>query len=149
MKKLIAVVLAMGILFSELSAMAAMVDRTMTPYPAFAEKTPAKNIFKIVGSDEEFILLDNTKDGYFVLTKGVYGSKPFDPDNTHKFDVEDTNNVAYYLNHEFKEEGYLPKGILDNINEQKEWLTEAGTADGPCPTDFKQVFGIGLLSQSE
>lgn len=149
MKKLIAVVLAMGILFSELFAMAAMVDRTMTPYPAFAEKTPAKNIFKIVGSDEEFILLDNTKDGYFVLTKGVYSSKPFDPDNTHKFDVEDTNNVAYYLNHEFKEEGYLPKGILDNINEQKEWLTEAGTADGPCPTDFKQVFGIGLLSQSE
>lgn len=149
MKKLIAMVLAMGILFLELSAMAAMVDRTMTPYPAFEEKTPAKNIFKIDGSNEEFILLDNTKDGYFVLTKGVYGSKPFDPDNTHKFDVEDTNNVAYYLNHAFKEEGYLPEEILANINEQKEWLTEAGTANGPCPTDFTQVFGIGLLSQTE
>lgn len=119
--------------------------------------TPQENIFKISGSSKKFILLDSGDDSnskFFVLSMDSYGTKAFDSDNTQRFDTTDSNNIAYWLNNDFKTLGngtgnILPEGILNHINTQHIWLTEAGHPNGNCPYDYDVVAGIALMSQTE
>ncbi len=118
--------------------------------------TSPEIIFSPEGSTKKFILLDDTDDGYLVLSYDMYGARPFDPDNTEKFDITDTNNIAYFLNNDFKTKGntysnrtyYMPQAIIRNVVEH-EWLTEAG---GPH-TDFQQDYttkcGFAVPSKTE
>ena len=118
--------------------------------------TRPERIFSVAGSNKKFILLDDTEDGYFILTYDMYGARVFDPDDTEKFDIDDTNNIAYWLNNDFLEKGNyysrrtykLPDAIIRNLVEH-DWLTEAG---GPH-TDFQQDYitrcKVALLSKTE
>ena len=46
------------------------------------------------------LLLDVDEEGFFCTTKEFYGTQPFDPNGTGKFDIEDENNIAYWLNND-------------------------------------------------
>lgn len=105
----------------------------VTPYrtvnaAGWEKTTPRQNLFQIDGSLMEFVLLDKLEDGFLVMTNTSVGRKPFDPDNTGKFDIEDTNNIAYWLNNDYlttQEDGitYLPTQITENLVEH-EWLIQ-------------------------
>ena len=115
--------------------------------------TPEDNIFRIEGSDKEFILLDS-EDGFYVLAKDQYGKRAFDPDATQKFDPQDENNIAYWLNHDFLENGNgvgnkLPDEIIRYIDTEREWFTEGGFPSGNCPEDYTVTCGVTLMSQTE
>lgn len=133
------------------------VDRISVPPPGWQLNTPPENVFKLQGSDKEFILLDTTPDDnskFFVLAKEDYGLHAYDPDSTQKFDVTDGNNIAYWLNNDFIANGngagkQLPQGILAHINHQHVWPTEGGHSAGNCPDDYSVTTGIAVLSQTE
>ncbi|RAU98169.1 S-layer homology domain-containing protein [Paenibacillus sp. YN15] len=133
------------------------VDRVNTPPEGWQLNTPPENVFKVQGSDKEFILLDAASDDdsrFLVLAKEDYGLRAYDPDSTQKFDVTDANNIAYWLNHDFIANGngagkQLPPGILAHINHQHVWPTEGGHAAGNCPEDYSVTAGIVVLSQTE
>lgn len=118
----------------------------------YSLKTPEENIFRIEGSDKEFVLLDD-EDGFFVLAKDQYGKRAFDPDGTQKFDIEDSNNIAYWLNNGFLKDGNgglkLPDEIIKYIDPDREWFTEGGFSKGNCPEDYTTTCGVTLLSQIE
>jgi len=118
----------------------------------YALTTPPENIFRIEGSDYEFILLDD-EDGFFVLCKDVFGTRAYDPDGTQKFDPDDPNNIAYWLNNDFLKNGsngkILPDEIKKYIDNDREWFTEGGFSSGNCPKDYTVKCGVTLLSQLE
>lgn len=154
MKKLIAGLMAAVLLTTTVSAeKLSGVNRLSSADYTALMKTPPEYTFKVDGNDKEFILLDD-EDGFFVLTKDVYGKKAFDPNNTQKFDVEDENNIAYWLNHDFLKDGAsstlkLPDEIIEYIDHEREWDTEAGTSDGNCPEGYTVKCGVSLMSQAE
>ena len=121
------------------------------PLSDCVEFTPKTGIFHVGG--QEFILLSSTKDDnskFLVMTRDTYGNKNFDDDNTQKFDPEDSNNIAHWLNNGFLEaEKTLPKEIVDHINKDAEWETEGGHASGNTPVGNTVTCGISLLSQTE
>lgn len=115
--------------------------------------TPEENIFRIDGSSKEFVLLDD-EDGFLVLAKDGYGKRAFDSDGTQKFDPEDKNNIAYWLNNDFIESGNgvgnkLPAEIIKYLEDGHEWFTEGGFPSGNCPKDYSVNCKIALMSQSE
>lgn len=153
MKKIISFLLALSVFGSIASASLAGVDRIYSgEYSDYNINTPPKYVFEIEG--KEFILLDDS-DGFFIMTKDVYGRRAFDPNGTQKFDMEDTNNIAYWLNNEFLEKGNgttelkLPENIIKYVDYEHIWETEAGFASGNCPTGYSTKAGIALLSQAE
>jgi hypothetical protein len=120
------------------------------------EKTPDKFTFKLAdGSENEFILLDDMGgDGYFVLAKDFYGKHGFDVDfGSQKFDPDRTENIAYWLNNDFLENGNggktLPDGIKNNIVPNHRWKTESGSSESAIPDDYYVNAGVVLLSQQE
>ena len=155
MKKLIIGLIA-AVFFASSAEAAALggVNRIFQgEYPDYNSDTPAEYIFKIENSDKEFILLDD-EDGFFVLTKDAYGMRAFDPNGTQKFDPEDGNNIAYWLNHDFLEKGNgsamkLPDNLIKYIDTERMWDTEAGVSDGNCPEGYSVQCGVALMSQTE
>lgn len=129
------------------------VDRIKTAPAGWNIFTPDAGVFKISDCPKEFILLDtvqNDKTRLLVMTKDFYGSRAFDPDGSQKFDVDDPNNIAYWLNHDFLTAGdTLPKEILDYIDYDAVWETEAGIAEGNCPEGYSVKCGISLISLTE
>lgn len=129
------------------------VDRIKVAPDGWNIFTPDNGVFNISGSDKEFILLDTVKDDetrFLVMTKDFYGSRVFDPDGSQKFDTEDPNNIAYWLNNEFlTAENTLPKDITDYIDYNAEWETEAGVENGNCPEGYTAKCGISLISLTE
>lgn len=98
---------------------------------------------------KHFILLDKDDDGnFFVIADEMYGKRNLtsvtrntnqDASNawdqmfyegTWKYDPENKNSIAYWLNNSFLESGndgnLLPEAIIDNLVE-KEWGVEGGT----------------------
>ena len=158
MKKITAILCTMSIL-SSFSVYAQEEEKQVGPVNRVDEKsnvyeltTPEKNIFRIEGNSKEFILLDDEQ-GFFVLCKNVYGTRAFDPDDTQKFDVDDPNNIAYWLNHDFLKDGNgglkLPDEIIKYIDNDRTWFTEGGFSGGNCPKDYTVQCGVTLLSQQE
>ncbi|MEK3910299.1 sugar-binding protein [Paenibacillus sp. FSL H7-0331] len=142
-------------LFICIPAYAGPVNRLTTPPEGWQTNTPAANTFRIKGSNKTFILLSVTNDvyaKYFVLAKDSYGSRAFDPDKTTKFDVEDTNNIAYWLNHQLidpNSTNKLPVELFPYIHHQQVWSTEACRSNSICPQDYTTTAGVALLSQAE
>ncbi|SDD50428.1 Endo-1,4-beta-xylanase, GH35 family [Paenibacillus sp. UNCCL117] len=140
-----------------LPALAGPVNRLSTPPEGWQRTTPKANTFTIKGSSKEFILLNVTEDvysKYFVLAKNNYGTRAFDPDNTTKFDVEDPNNIGYWLNHDLIDPAAagtnkLPEELVPHINNEHVWQTEACRSNSICPSDYTTTAGVALLSQSE
>lgn len=94
---------------------------------------------------KHFMLLDTDEEGnYFVIADDLYGQRPFTNitdrstddwkemfyDGTWKYDPENRNSIAYWLNNGFLTEGNrgdkLPDSIISNLVE-KEWGIEGGT----------------------
>ena len=112
--------------------------------------TPKENVFCTQSApDKRFVLLDSDNDGYLVLADEIYLLREFDPDGTQKFDTEDENNIAYYLNNEFLNEDYIPSEIIKYIDFDREWKTEGGSANGNCPREYSQRCGVSLLGYAE
>lgn len=129
--------------------------------PVRQETTPKHYIFKTDSdSGSEFILLDSDEEGYFVLAKDFYGTHAYDTSGKQKFDPDNPQNIAYWLNNEFLENGNggkeLPQDIIDNIDFNHRWRTEAGPNRdfnqgvlSDIPNDYAVNTGVVLLSQTE
>lgn len=116
--------------------------------------TPSENIFSVDG--QRFILLDefdNEASAYYVMAEGTYGEKEFDTAGNAVFDVQSENNIGYFLNNSFITDGNngrkLPDSIIENIDRNHVWWTEAGMTDGDCEEDYSVTCGINLISMSE
>lgn len=131
-------------------------DRTKFSSEIKAELKEEKpeNIFTVNG--QKFILLNDYNDGkssFFVMTNDCYGKYPFDEDSTQKFDVNDENNIGYFLNNEFLTEGNeekkLPETVINHIDKEHVWNTEAGFPNGNCPDSYSFTAGVSLISKTE
>lgn len=119
-----------------------------------SKTTPAENLFTVGG--QQFVLVNEYADknsAFLIMSEKSFGKMMYDEDNTQKFDVEDENNIGYFLNNGFLTDGIdnkkLPQDIIDNIDFNHVWWTEAGTPAGNCPSDYSFKAGITLISKSE
>lgn len=119
-----------------------------------AKTTPEENLFTVGG--QQFVLVNEYSDdasAFLVMSEKSFGKMMYDEDNTQKFDVTDRNNIGYFLNNGFLTDGIddkkLPEGIVNHIDFDHIWWTEAGTAAGNCPSDYSFKAGISLISRSE
>lgn len=130
------------------------VSRITSNTTGFEKKTPKINLFAVDGNPNEFVLLDEFEDGYLVIMKNYAHTRlPFDPDNTGKFDVEDENNIAYWLNNDYlnnppSDVVEIPQKMKDYIVE-REWVTEGGHPDKGFPEPYTTKCKIVLMSQTE
>lgn len=139
-------------------AYAGRVGPLTTKLPYSVQYTPKVDIFRFNESNAEFILLDFDEEGFFVTTKGAYGTHAYDPNITGKFDINDENNIAYWLNNDFLNNGNsdeesgierrLPDVIIRHIIEH-DWLCEAGNAVSDFPEDYIVKAKLALMSLTE
>lgn len=122
----------------------------VTVAPATTRAKADKNyMFRLENSNVKFILLDETEEGYFVLTEKYVGTRPLSASGEAvPFDPANPDSVAYWLNGEFLESGYFPQEILDNIVERV-YKTEGGGSKVPFSKDYETKCKIVLLSQTE
>ena len=133
---------------------------TTRPATAVAE-TPKNSLFSVDGSSLKFILLDVDEEGFFCTTKDFYGTQPFDPNGTGKFDIEDENNIAYWLNNDFLKDGgelwnndksdekfIFPEKVLKYVKEH-DWLCEAGYSTTDYSEDYIVRARLALMSVTE
>ncbi len=124
------------------------------------DNSPKENVFRIIGTDMEFILLDtseNQESKFLLMAKSYFPKRSYGKNQ--RFDPEDPGNIAYFLNNEFLEEGIkdgftkklykLPQEVVESIDKNHVWETEAGKATGNCPESYTFKAGISLLSQTE
>lgn len=116
------------------------------------EKTSANNIFSVDG--EKFILLNIDENGdVIVLAENSFGEKAYASDGNLKFDPNNENNIAYFLNNDFLSkgiEGYkLPQKIVDNLNYTHKWVCEGGNASSALYADYNVTCPVALLSYTE
>ncbi len=113
------------------------------------QKAPKSNIFQVKGTSDKFILLDETEEGFFVLSLKNYASKPFSKDGTPvPYDPKNEKSIAHWLNNDFLTDGYLPQAILDNLVE-KVYTTEGGGAEVEFSKAYDVTCKVVLLSQTE
>lgn len=157
MKRKVAAAMAAVMLCSVpyLTVYSESVNRLAAAPAGMAENSPAENVFGVDGTEREFVILDNDngENEFFIIAKDIYGNKQYDPNNTQKFDVNDPNNIASWLNGDFLMSGNdgmaLPSELTKYINYEHEWKTEAGFASGNCPKDYTFKAGLALMSQTE
>lgn len=123
------------------------------------ENSPAENIFRIQGSEQEFVLLDTSDEydsKYFVMAQRPYGNRAFDTKGNQRFDPNSTTNIAYFLNNDFLNAGNrevffnkwyaLPDEIVKYVDFNHSWMVEKGKT---IPEPYYVKCGIALLSQTE
>ena len=115
--------------------------------------TPPEYTFQVEGSNKTFILLESGNGTNYILAKEHYKWTQFDPDGTQKFDIEDTNNIAYWLNNNFllkdkNDKNKLPEEMLDYIQEYT-YRIEPGAKEGNAPEYYEISTKISLLSATE
>lgn len=156
MKKFYAALICLALTSSTSVAYGAAAGR-VTTRPATAVDTTAKeDLFRVSGTSDDFILLDHDEDGFFVTSKKFFGTHAYDPDNDGKFDIEKENNIAYWLNNEFLENGattgdttyVLPNQIKEHLVEH-DWLCEAGYATTDYNEDYVVTAKLALMSITE
>ena len=119
-------------------------------------------IFRIKGSNQKFLLLDETDDNnskFFVCGIGYYGRKAINSGGKHKFDPNDPQSMAYFLNNDFLTQGTLsgfkltyhklPDEVIDHIDFNHVWECEEAKSGGDAPTPYKIKCGVVLPSQTE
>lgn len=124
------------------------------------DDSPRENVFRVMGTDMEFILLDtseNQESKFLIMAKSYFPKRAYGKNQ--RFDPEDPGNIAYFLNNEFLEEGIkdsftrklykLPHEIVNSIDKNHVWETEAGKATGNCPESYTFKAGVSLISQTE
>ena len=161
MKKSVVYMVLLSLMFCIPSVYAGRVGYVSTRPATAVEITPEENLFSINGSSLKFILLDCDDEGLFCTTKEFYGTYPFDLDGTGKFDIEDENNIAYWLNTEFMEKGGeiwnnskrddkfpFPELIKEYLIE-RDWLCEAGHASTDYSEDYTVRAKLALMSVTE
>ena len=155
-KRVLSAILAFGILATQCAAaLAAEPYGVMdTPFSGYALKTPEENLFYLEGYENGFILLDvgiTDESKFLVMTREGYGTVQFDGDATQKFDVNDPNNIGYFLNNEFMNRTYdnMPPEIIEHIDKNHTWVTEPGSPDGNCPEEYETTCGITVMSMTE
>lgn len=121
------------------------------------DNSPKENIFRVDGDVQEFVLLETTDSNsskFFIFAKDFYGNKAFDNRGSIVFDVNNPNNVGFWLNNDFLKFGFgdkngknfkLPDGIIEHIDKEHEWKIEAGLNVGA----HSDRYGVSLLSQEE
>lgn len=150
MKKIILTLLIMCMTVTNSLA----VTRITTITGGFEKNTPLSNVFSLSDNATEFVLLDEFEDGYLVIMKKYASPRmPFDPDNTGKFDVEDSNNIAYWLNNDYitnppSDVTAIPEQMLEYIVE-REWVTEGGHISKGFTEDYITKCKVVLMSQTE
>ena len=117
-------------------------------------ETPPENVFRLAGDDQEFILLDTgetDESKFFVMSKQGYGQVSFSSDLSQKFDPENSKNIAYVLNHQFKERTYnnMTPQIFDYVDNDHEWTTEPGNENGAGDTAYTAKCGLAVISLTE
>ena len=113
------------------------------------EKAPENNMFQLKGSQDKYILLDNTEEGFFVLAQKFCAIKPFSTiGEAVAFDPEDKTSIAYWLNHDYLEGDLLPQPIRENLVERV-YNTEGGGSEVPFRKDYTSTCKVVLLSQTE
>lgn len=151
MKRVLFTFTVLTVFWASITAAYAGVER-VTAVPANSQKyAPIENIFQLAGSDDKFIILDDTEDGYFVLAHKYYARSAFDPDGLSLFDVSDENNIGWWLNNTFLTDtsiSRLPQDIIDNIQEHT-YITEGGGANFEQTSDYETTCKVVLLSQTE
>ena len=156
MKKIIAFLIILACIPT--IAFSAAQDRISAPVPGFHMTVPVDYTFKISGDEKEWVLLDVAANGdCFILANDYYGTYQFDPDLTAKFDPEDENNIAYFLNNAFLTVGNtadgkimkIPDAMQQYIDKNREWPTEAGRGTSVIPKDYSVKAGVAILSQTE
>lgn len=152
MKRIAGLLLVLALLLPQ-SVFAHMgMQDTVMGVQGYQLNTPKKNILVFDGEEREYILLDwnqNETSTFFVMTKEIFPKRAFDEDSTQKFDIEDPNNIGYWLNHDFWQSGTLSEEVLSSIDQTHVWETEAGNPNGNCPEGYLTTCGISLMSQTE
>lgn len=108
--------------------------------------------YLISAGGEKLIMLDasgDENDALYVMTAEAKGTHVFDSDNTQKFDLEDKNNIGFWLNNEFITSGGISADVCRFINSAHLWWTEAANNKGACPNDYSFTGAAALLSRSE
>ncbi len=118
--------------------------------------------FRIKGSNQEFVLLDSggtMESRFFIMAKGYYGKYQFHTGGGYKFDPENPQSIAYFLNNDFLKFGNystftrkyykLPQAVIDHIDTEHIWECEAGVPGSDADTAYKVKCGVAALSQSE
>lgn len=93
-------------------------------------------MFEVKDSNEKFLYLDEYDSASCIIMPiGYFEPKEFDKNGSVKMNVNDSENIAHYLNSKIKAQ--LPQSILNHID-------ETGFRD-----DYSNTMGISLLSQDE
>ncbi len=173
LRKLIASLLSLTVLSASIPAFADII-----PGPVDVGRLPdgyimmasMDNMFRMKDDPSKmFVMLNDNPDGdnsaYYVMTYDGYGYHEFDKKGSQRFNPNNPDNMAYWLNNDFKLNGNnkgpqentvykLPDSIINGIDYEHEWLTESGKADSDCADIngkgyYIEKAGIGLLSYSE
>lgn len=91
-----------------------------------------------------YVLKQMTNGQTYVLMRDLDSEKPFDPDNTNTFDLQDSNNIAYYLNNAF----YNSLSQKDLVASHT-WDTSPINLDGNKEGSKSVNCKIGLISYHE
>lgn len=114
------------------------------------KQSAADGLFKISGDNKSYTLAD-ASNGYFIIANDSYGTRKFS-DNSQKFDITDTENIAYWLNNEFLAEDYdgerLHESIINNLVIHT-WQTEPGTGKDECAVEYETQCKVALISITE
>lgn len=136
--------------------------RVIKASPNAVDDTPEGIIFEAYG--KKFAILDeiekNDKKYYFVLSMDKYGKCKFDrtPGATGstavaKWDVDDENNIAHWLNNDFLENGNggnkLPEMIVKYIDTQHIWHTEPMKGLEGFSTETLTVSPLAVMADYE
>lgn len=118
------------------------------------ENSPKENMFTV--GNQDFVLLDtfhNEQSTFYVIAKGLYGQKAFSTVNTNRFDPDNENNIAYFLNNDFLKDGNsgkkLPEDIIKYINMDHVWITEPGGSEGDAKDAYTVRAGVTLMADWE
>ena len=150
-------IFVLGLMPTTYAVVLGPVTSIANPIEDINEFTPRAYKFQIEGNSMEFILLDTMHDDmqkFYVMTVRDFGNMSYDPDGTQKYDPTDGNNVAYWLNNSFLKDGAadgtrLPQEIIDYINPESKYDTEAACPSGDVPNGYTVQCAIGLLSHTE
>jgi len=141
---------------------------SMTVFANTAVTIPAisysneKDIFRIKGSTQEFILLDEgttSTSKFFVMAKGYYGKIPYHAGGGSKFDPENPQSMAYFLNDDFLKFGNrsdftqkyyrLPQQVIEHIDMEHIWECERGKNGSDAAEAYTIKCGVAIPSQTE